>query len=451
MVIEGKALRRRRGGCRVGFIPAAAVVLFAWALALPARAAPPIEHWRLANGARVYLVSAHELPMVQLRVVFDAGSSRDPAGKHGLGNLVAQMLRQGAAGLGADAIAEGFERLGAEFAATADRDMVAVELRSLSDPARLDPAGELFAKLLARPDFPEEALERERARLRVALQQDRQNPGRVAQKHFFAELYGTHPYAHDPLGDEAGLKAIARADLVAHHRRYYVGRNAWLVIVGDVTRRAAQQLAERLVGGLPAGEPAPPLPPVAPLAAARTVRVPFDSTQAHLLVGQPGLRRDDPDYFPLYVGNYTLGGGGLVSRVSVEIREKRGLAYSAYSYFLPLREPGPFVMGLQTKNESAAEALRTLRGVLADFVARGPSDEELAAAKKHLTGAFPLRLDSNRKIADQVAVIAFYGLPLDYLDAFPRRVEAVTAAEIHSAFQRRIDPGRMLTVVLGGR
>ncbi len=447
MRIEGKTRHRRR----LEAVLAGVVALLAWAAVPTARAVPPIEHWQLANGARVYLVSAHELPMVQLRVVFDAGSSRDPPGQRGLGNLLVQMLSQGAAGIGVDAIAEGFERLGAEFSAAADRDMAAVELRSLSDPARLDPAVALFAKLLAQPDFPEDALARLRARTRVALRQDRQNPGRVAQKRFYAELYGTHPYAHDPLGDEAGLEAVTRADLVDHHRRYYVGRNAWLVIVGDVTPRAAQRLAERVLGGLPAGEPAPPLPPVAPLSGARTVRVPFASTQTHLLVGQPGLTRGDPDYFPLYVGNYTLGGGGLVSRVSEEIREKRGLAYSAYSYFLPLREPGPFVMGLQTKNESAPEALRTLRRVLVDFVARGPTDEELAAAKKHITGAFPLRLDSNRKIADQVSVIAFYGLPLDYLERFPRQVEAVSAAEIRAAFQRRIHPGRMLTVILGGR
>lgn len=422
-----------------------------WLLHAPAVAAPPIEHWTLDNGARVYLVSTHELPMVQWRVVFDAGSSRDPAGKRGLGNLLAQMLRQGAGGLSADAIAEGFERLGAEFSASVERDMAVADLRTLSDPARLEAAIELLAKVLAQPDFPPEALERERARLRVALQQERQSPGRVAQKRFFEELYGTHPYAADPLGDESALAAITREDLVAHHRRYYVGRNTWVVIVGDLGRRAAERLARRAVGTLPAGEAAPALPAVRPLTQARTVRVPFDSTQTHIFVGQPGITRGDPDYFPLYVGNYTLGGGGLVSRISEEIREKRGLSYSAYSYFLPLREPGPFVLGLQTKNESAESALRALSSVLADFVAHGPTEEELTAAKKHITGAFPLRLDSNRKIADQLAVVAFYGLPLNWLDEFPRRVEAVTVEQVRAAFQRRVHPGRMLTVILGGR
>ncbi len=414
-------------------------------------AAPPIEHWTLDNGARVYLVSTHELPMVHLRAVFDAGSSHDPAGKRGLSNLVALLLQQGAGGLSADDIAEGFERLGAEVSALAERDMAVVDLRSLSDPALLNPAVDLFAKVVAQPDFPQPALERKRARLRVALQQDRQSPGRVAQKRFLSELYGMHPYAADPLGEEAGLGAIARADLVAHHRRYYVGRNAWVVIVGDVGRRAAERLARRVVGALPAGEAATPLPPVPPLERARTVRIPFDSSQTHIFVGQPGITFDDLDYFPLYVGNYILGGGGLVSRISEEIREKRGLSYSAYSYFMPLREPGPFLMGLQTKNENAKLALRTLRTVLADFIAHGPTDEELMAAKKHITGAFPLRLDSNRKIADQVTLVAFHGLPLTWLDEFPRQVEAVTAAQIRAAFQRRMHPGRMLTVILGGR
>lgn len=416
-----------------------------------ALAVPKIEHWTLENGARVYLVSTHELPMVQVRVVFDAGSSRDPQGMRGLAHLTGHMLEEGTGELTADDIAERFESLGAEFSAAVERDMATVSLRSLTDPALLDPAVELFARILAQPSFPEASLDRERERLRVALRWDTQSPGRVAQKLFWRELYGEHPYAGDPMGDEAGLSAVTRAALLEHHQRYYVGRNAWVVIVGDVKRRQAKRLARRLAGALPGGEPATPLPAAAPPDAGRETRVDFAAVQTHILVGQPGLRRLDPDYFPLIVGNYILGGGGLVSRISTEVREKRGLSYSAYSYFLPLRVEGPLILGLQTRNESRDEALEVLRRVLKEFVAHGPTEQELTAAKKHLTGAFPLRLDSNRKIADNLAVIGFYNLPLTYLDDFSRNVEAVTAEQIRDAFQRRVRPERMLTVTVGGR
>lgn len=409
-----------------------------------------IEHWTLANGARVYLVEAHDLPMVQLRAVFDAGAARDPRGRSGVALLTSGMLEEGTGDLGADDIARRFEDLGAEFGASAERDMATVDLRSLSDAKLLDPALDLFAQIVANPSFPPQALERERARLLVALQRDAQSPGTIASRAFYRELYGGHPYAYDPQGEEASVRAITRDDLVAHHKSYYVGKNARLVIVGDVTKRSARKIAERVVGKLPAGAPAPALPEAPTLDKARERRIDFPATQSHVFLGQPGMRRDDPDYFPLYVGNYILGGGGLVSRLSTEVREKRGLSYSVYSYFLPMRVSGPFIMGLQTKNTQREEAIALMRKVLEEFVKNGPTDQELEAAKKHITGAFPLRLDSNRKIADNLAMIAFYDLPLTWLDDYIQRVEAVTAAQVRDAFRRRVHPDKLLDVVVGG-
>jgi zinc protease len=413
-------------------------------------AGPKIEHWKLDNGARVYFVKSRELPMLQVRVVFDAGSSRDPAKKSGLANLTAGMLDEGTDGLTTDDIAGRFEGVGAEFGAGIDRDMASVSLRSLSDPSLLDPALDLFAQILAKPAFPAGNLERQRAQLLVALQRDAQSPGAIAQKAFYRELYGNHPYAGDPSGDEASLKSITREDLVEFHRRHYVGANAWVVIVGDANKSQAQKIAERVAGKLPAGAAPAPLPEVGMPEAARQKQINFPATQTHVNMGQPGVRRGDPDYFPLYVGNYTLGGGGLVSRLSEEVREKRGLSYSVYSYFLPLRMPGPLFIGLQTKNTQRDQALKLVREVIADFAAKGPTDAELVAAKKHLTGSFPLRLDSDGKIAENLAVIAFYGLPLTYLDDFIPNIEAVTAEQIRDAYRRRVHPDRMVTVTVGG-
>jgi zinc protease len=182
----------------------------------------------------------------------------------------------------------------------------------------------------------------------------------------------------------------------------------------------------------------------------KTERIRCPSAQSHVLAGQPGMARADADYFPLYVGNFILGGSGLVSRLSDEIREKRGLSYSAYSYLNPMRVPGPFVLGLQTRNTQADAALKVMRETLMRFVETGPTEMELVAAKKNISGGFPLRLDSNRDILGYLAVIGFYDLPLDWLETYVPNVEAVTAESIRDAFRRRIRPAEMVTVVVGG-
>jgi zinc protease len=415
------------------------------------QAAPKIKRWQLDNGVRVYFVEAREIPMMQLRLVFDAASARDPKDKSGVAKLTNAMLDEGAADLTTDDIAARMEELGAEFGTSSGRDMATIELRTLTDPALMEPALEVFAKVVTAPTFPRRNFERERSRALVGLAQENQSPGSVAQKAFMRAVYGEHPYAVDPEGSEGSLKRLAREDLVQHYRRYYVGRNALLVIVGDVSEADADRVARKAAGALPAGETPSPLPTPLSLASAQKKEIRFPSSQSHVLIGQPGITRADPDFFPLYVGNYILGGGGLVSRLSNEVREKRGLSYSVYSDLAPLRVPGPFIIGLQTRNSQREEADRIVRATLDQFRRQGPTETELQAAKKNITGGFPLRLDSNRKITDQVAAIAFYGLTLDYLEQFPRRVEAVNIEQIRDAFQRRIDPTRMATVIVGGK
>ncbi len=415
-------------------------------------ATPKIEHWTLKNGARVYFVAADNLPMVTLNVVFDAGSARDPQGRNGLSMMTNHLLNDGTGELDADAIAATFEGLGAEFGSNNDRDMAGVSLRSLSDRALLDPALDLFTRVLAAPSFPVESFERERRRALLGLKQAEASAGDVAAKAFFAQLYKGHPYARPAEGSEAGLRALTRKDLAAFHARHYVGRNAVLALIGDIKLREAKAIAERVLGGLPAGAAAPPLSKVVdvvPRGRAEKVLT-HPSTQTHILIGEAGMARNDPDYFPLYLGNHVLGGSGLVSRLSQEVREKRSLSYSVYSYFMPMREPGPFLLGLQTKNSQRAEALAVVRRVLKEFSANGPTPEELAAAKKNVTGGFPLRIDSNRRIAEYLTVIGFYGLPLTYIDDFIPRIEAVTAEQIRDAFRRRVHPEHMLTVIVGG-
>lgn len=419
-------------------------------LPVGALASPKIEHWKLKNGARVYFVESHELPMVQLSITFDAGSARDPENRLGLALLANHLLKEGTASKNTNQVAETFEGLGAEFGTDVDRDMASVNLRSLSDRSKLLPALNLLSDMIRNPAFPDKGLDRERQRLLVGLQQKKQSPDELVGDEFFRLTYGQHPYAHSTDGNEQTVKAITREDLLAFHRRHYVGSNAVVAIIGDLKKREAKSLVKLLIGNLERGSALPPLPEVKDSPADRQVKLSFPSTQSHIMVGQVGMHRKDPDYLQLYLGNYILGGGGLVSRLSGEVREKHGLSYSVYSYFWPMYRRGPFIMGLQTENKHQQKALSLMNDVLKDFIKNGPTAEELKEAKTHITGGFALRVDTNKKIVNYLAVIGFYQLPLNYLEEFPKRIEKITAEEIRDAFSRRLQPDKMTTVIVGG-
>ncbi|MGV6827576.1 MAG: M16 family metallopeptidase, partial [bacterium] len=254
---------------------------------------------------------------------------------------------------------------------------------------------------------------------------------------------------HDSIGTEESLAAISVADLKKFHRKYYVAHNAVVAIVGDVDATQAMVLANQLVDELPAGEAANKLPAV-PVAEKAVVNTEFPSSQTHIYLGQAGMTRHDPDYFPLYVGNHVLGGSGLVSLLGEEVRNKRGLSYSVYSYFSPMRVEGPFIMVAQTKNQQADQALGVMRDTLQTFIDNGPSDEELGAAVLNITGSFPLSVSSNSKIVNYIAMMGFYDYPMDWLDTLTEKVSAVTREQIQDAFKRRVDPEKLTAVVVGG-
>lgn len=417
--------------------------------AATASAALDIQHWQTPNGARVYFVETHQIPMVQFAVGFDAAGSRDPGDRHGLASLVNTLMDDGAGGMDEEAVADKLASVGARFSGQSARDMATLELKVLSEGRYLEPAVDVFSKIIGRPDFPAGALERERQRTLVAIEQARQSPREVAQRAFYSRLFGEHPYGHMPEGNEQSVKQVTRADLVSFHERYYTGANAVVAIVGDITRARAQETAGKIVGLLPEGQPAPPLPEVPDRGEGAVILEPFPSQQSHLLLGQPGMTRNDPDYFPLYVGNHILGGSGLISRLSVQIREDRGLAYSAYSYFTPMRRRGPYVLGLQTRNDQAEKARRIALETVERFIEDGPANGELEAARNNITGEFPLRLDSNEDIANNLLNIAFYDLPLDYLDTYSDKVSAVTVDGIRDAFRRRVDPQQWVQIRVG--
>jgi zinc protease len=418
------------------------------AASLPVAAGPKIHNWLTPNGARVLFVAAPELPMLDIRVVFDAGSARD-GDRPGVAQLTNFLLDQGAGDWNADQIAERVENVGAQLDNGALRDMAWQAVRTLTREPALETAVDTLAAIISRPGFAPADLERLRQTALVGISQDDQDPRSVASKAWYRTIYGSHPYGADPAGTRDSLAALTRDDLLAHYRRHYVAANAVVALVGAVTREQAEAIATRITAGLATGTRAPALPPVADLEAATLEQIPFPSSQSHVYVGQPGMTRTDPDYFPLYIGNHILGGNGLVSRLSDEVREQRGLSYSVYSYFLPMQQRGPFLMGLQTRNDQAGGARQVLMDTLRRFREHGPETQELEDAKRNLTGSFPLRIASNALIVEYLAMIGFYDLPLDYLDTLNARTEAVTAEQIRDAFRRRLDPERFATVVVG--
>lgn len=424
------------------------VGLFAfWACGV--QAGPVIEQWTAPQGSRVLFVKAPGLPLLDARVVFAAGSARDGE-QYGVAALTASLLDAGAGEWDADAIAQRLEGVGAALGGGASRDSAWLSLRTLTEPDKLPVALETARAVLVQPRFGPKDFQREKQRTLQALKQEEESPADIAENAYYEALYGAHPYAHPTSGKPQTVSRLTREDVKRFHHRYYVAKNALLVLVGDVNREKATEIAESLLRGLPEGAVADTLPAAPDNGTGAVLRKAFPSAQTHVLSGAPVLPFNDPDYFPLYVGNHILGGSGLVSRIIEEVREKRGLSYSAYSYFQPQAARGPFTMGLQTRNNQAEEAVRVLNDTLRAFIADGPTEEELAAAKKNITGGFVLRIDSNQKIAETVAMIGFYGLPLDYLDTFSARVEVVSRDDIRRVFQARIRPEAFKTVVVGG-
>jgi len=424
----------------------ASLTLLLVAVALPVEARVQIEHWVAKSGARVVFVEAHALPIVDVSVEFAAGSAYDPLGRAGLGQLTLTLLKAGSARFSETEVDRRFADAGAQLRDHFDLDRAGFALRTLSSEAERKSAVETLADLLQSPRFASEIFEREKARAIANAAEAETQPDHIAEKRLYALMYPSHPYGWT--ATPATLATIAREDVERHYRARYGAAGAAVAIVGDLSVDAARALAEQLTSRLAqGGESALPAP--APPAPGETVRVAHPATQSHVLLGVPALARDDPDYFPLLMGNYILGGGGFVSRLMTEVRSKHGLAYSVYSYFQPYAQRGPFQVGLQTRRDQADEALKRVQDVIAEFVALGPKEAELKAAKKSLVGGFPLRIDTNRKLLEQLAVIGFYRLPLDWLEAYPARLEAVTLDQVRGAFARRIDPKKLAIVVVG--
>ncbi|MDE3010418.1 MAG: insulinase family protein [Pseudomonadota bacterium] len=436
----------RRDACAL-VLPLALAAL----LALPASAAPAapvLQQWTTSQGSHVLFIEEHALPMIDVEIDFHAGSAYDPPGKEGLAALVIDNLNDGTPQHDEQALARAFADAGAQLAGQADADRASLTLRTLSSAAQREPALDLLCELLHAPTFPQPAFERERTRSLSGLREALAQPDGLADQAFYPRMFPGHGYGRQP--GEASLQAIARDDLALFWSTRYRAAGAVISLVGDLDRTAAQALAERLSAALPAGAAPDPLPPQSQPMVPGRIDIAHPAEQAHLLLGLPGFAFGDPDYVALMVANYVLGGGGFSSRLTEEVREKRGLVYNVNSQFVPQAQPGAFEISLQTRRDQAAQALALVRKVLDDFVAHGPTAAELKAAQQNLAGGFPLRLDSNRKLLAFAAMMGFYHLPDDWMQAYPRAIRTLTLAQVRDAVRRRLHPDQLLTVVVAG-
>lgn len=423
-----------------------------------AHAILPIEKLDSFKGAQAYLVQTKSLPMVDIEISIDAGDRYDPSAKSGLATVVGQLMNYGAKSekglLNEAQIADEIADLGANLAVSVSGERAIMRIRTLSRKDLRDRAVQLASAMLSAPTYDAKILAREKQRMTTALLESETKPESVLDRRFRKLVYGDYPLANSPT--VRSIANIGATDLQQFHKQFYRGDRMIVSIVGDVSKVEAAEIVQGLLQRVPQSGPAvAKLPefersPVEPLSQ-REVTIPFDTQQAHIAMGMTAVTRSNPDYFPLLVGNYVLGGGGFVSRLMSEVREKRGLAYSVFSYFAPGKDVGIFQAGVQTKSDQATLALEVMSSTIAQFIANGPMQSELDAAKANLINGYPLRIDNNRKLLDNVSSIAWNNLPLDTMDVWTKQVEAVSLEQVKGAFQKYLAMDRMKIVVLGAK
>lgn len=406
-----------------------------------------IQTWQTKAGTKVLFLPTHQLPMVDVRLIFNAGGARDGE-LAGLARLTNAMLNQGTQQLDVNALAEAFENIGAELSLDSHRDMAITSLTTLTDTTLLNQALLLFEQVLSEPIFPKDNFERLRTRTLQQLKMQLQTPGPQLNRAFQTALFKQHPYGSAILGTEESLNQINTDALRDFYQTYYTAANATLAIVGNVTLEQAQAISEKLTTALPKGPAAPKLEH-AQVQPASHEHIVFDSSQTHIILGNQVIGREHPDYIPLYVGNHVLGGGSFSAILMDEVRQQRGLVYGIYSNISPMAAASPFTVQLQTANENKDKALALTLELLQQFIDNGPTDAQVALAINDLAGSFALSTASNGALVGQLGLIGFYDLPLDYLANLHRGFQQVSAQDIQSAFAKHLDPQKLVITSIG--
>ena len=434
------------------------IVLVLGFIHLNAFATLPIQKIQLTTGAHLFFVESRTIPMVNLGIDFPGGFAHDNKDRIGVSNFTSQLMNKGSKIKGTIKdeafIADSISDLGSMISFSTGKELTSVRIKTLSSAEVLNPLVDQVSDMLAYPIFNNKILEREKSIEISGLLESETKPEYILSKQFKKMIYRDNPLGNDETVNS--IKAIKIDDLKKFHQTYYRANKMNVLIIGDLSRDKAIEIATKLTAKLPNGpEQGIEIPPLSPLTMQdiqkREVKISHPSQQAHIQMGMTSPPRNDPDYFPLLVGNYILGGGGFVSRLMSEIREKRGLAYSVSSYFYPAKNSGYFVAGMQTQKNQSEESIKLLKQTIDEFIKNGPTDDEVMAAKNNLINGFPLRIDSNSKLLDNLSAIAWFDLPLNTLDEWTNEVKKVKKEDINRVFKKNLDMEKMITVVVGGQ
>ena len=418
-------------------------------LALPATANMVPQRSVLANGMILLTSEQRALPMVSIELLIDAGSRHDAPKQEGLANLTARLLTYGTQRRTALQISETLDFIGAGLSAGCGEDLATVSMTVLKKD--LATGLELLAEVLTLSTFPQEEIDRQKQSIIASIKAREESPGDIAQRRFAAALYPQSPYGRPVEGIEVSVKGLEQQSLRAFYERYYRPNRTILSVVGDISHQEVARALNEAFRSWPKGEPATAPVPPSKVGSGETLRVNKDLTQANIILGHEGVGRENPDYYAIQVMNYILGGGGFSSRTLDSIRNERGLAYSVYSYFSAEKGHGTFELVMQTKNETALEAIRIAKAEIRRMREELVTEEELSDAKDYLTGSFPLRFDTNRKVANFLAQVEYFQLGLDYPDHYPDLIRKVTREDVQRVAQTYLKPETLIAVIVANQ
>jgi zinc protease len=411
-----------------------------WAMA-------PVQRTILPNGLVILQSEDHSLPFITIQLLVDGGSSRDPSGQEGLSHITAKVLLLGSKSKTALQISGELDFMGASLDSGSGRDYSIISLRVLKKD--LPKGFDLFMEVLTQPTFPEEEMRREVEKTSAALQSEEDDPGALAEKEFQKVLFQGSPYGHPVEGTEATLQRLTRDMILKFYRCYYVPNNSTLTIVGDITPEEARRSLLPALEKLSAGAPPERTLRVRHVPGPERVRIKRSITQANIILGHAGINRDNPDFYALSVMNYILGRGGFSSRLNEEVRAKRGLVYSITSFFDTGKHSGSFQVVLQTKNASANEAIDLTLKEMEKMRKEPVSEKELEGAKKYLIGSFPMRLDTQAKLASFITQSEYFGLGPDYDRKYQSLIGSVTRDDVLRVANTYLNPERLIIVTVG--
>lgn len=405
-----------------------------------------IQTIKSPGGITAWLVEEHSVPLIALRFGFDGGNSQDPVGKDGLANFITAMMDEGAGDLDSAAYQERMEDIAMRMSYDDAKDALYGSFETLT--VNRDKAIDLLKLAIQKPRFDDEAVERIRQQLLANLAYSDKDPDKVAGREWYAMAFAGHPYARPSNGTAATVSKITREDLAAFHKRTFAKSNLKVVVVGDIDAAALGKMLDDVFGGLPEKADLVPVAMTKPVAAQQKV-IEMNVPQSVAVFGLGAMARKDPDFMAAFVVNHILGGGGFSAKLMEEVREKRGLAYSVYSYLQPYQHTSVLTGSVATKNASMAESLSIIRAELQKMADNGPSPDDLKAAKDYLTGSYALRFDTNSKIASQLLGLQMEDFGTDYVDQRNKIIEALTMDDIKRVAKRLLKTDELIVTVVG--